>query len=121
MKYGLKDSTIAEICGIVSRYPQVEQAVLYGSRAKGNYKTGSDIDLALHGDDGLNMRILYKIMDDIDELYLPYSFDLSILKDIQDRDILDHIERVGVVFYKKNDLHASPSQNKLSDIPAADM
>jgi len=41
MKHGLKESTTEEICEIFSRYPQVEKAILYGSRAKGNYKNGS--------------------------------------------------------------------------------
>jgi predicted nucleotidyltransferase len=49
LRFGLKESTIRKICKVLSRYPQVEKAVLYGSRAKGNYKNGSDIDLTLHG------------------------------------------------------------------------
>lgn len=49
MKYGLKDTSIQKIRGVFARYPQVEKAVLYGSRAKGNYKNGSDIDLTLRG------------------------------------------------------------------------
>lgn len=104
MKNGLTTSTVEKICEIFARYPQVDKAVLYGSRAKGNYKTGSDIDLTLDGDADLNMDILYKIIDDIDELYLPYSFDLSIFKDIRDPDVLDHIRRVGVVFYKRKEM-----------------
>jgi uncharacterized protein len=104
MKHGLKESAVAEICAILSRYPQVEKAVLYGSRAKGSHKTGSDIDLTLVGNAGLNMNILYKVMEDLDELYLPYSFDLSIFKDIRDRDVLEHIRRVGIVFYKREEI-----------------
>ncbi len=102
MKYGLKEATIERICGIFTRYPQVDKAVLYGSRAKGNYKNGSDIDLTLDGGDDLTMNVLYRIMDDIDDLFLPYRFDLSVLKDIQDPDVLDHIRRVGVVFYERS-------------------
>ena len=104
MKYGLKEATTEEICEIFTRYPQVEKAVLYGSRAKGNYKNGSDVDLTLDGGDDLTMEVLYRIMDDIDDLLLPYSFDLSILKDIQDRHVLDHIRRVGVVFYERKEI-----------------
>jgi uncharacterized protein len=109
MKHGLKESTVLKICEIFTRYSQVEKAILYGSRAKGNYKTGSDIDLTLDGDAGLNMDILYRIMDNIDELYLPYSFDISILRDIQDPDMIEHIRRVGVVFYKRKDVKAPES------------
>jgi len=104
MKHGLKEST-EEIREIFSRYPQVEKAVLYGSRAKGNYKNGSDVDLTLDGGDDLTMNVLYRIMDDIDDLLLPYSFDLSILKDIQDHDVLDHIRCVGVLFYERKEIN----------------
>lgn len=104
MKYGLKETTTAKICEIFNRYPQVEKAVLYGSRAKGNYKTGSDIDLTLDGGADLTMDILFRIMDDIDDLYMPYRFDLSILKDIRDQDVLDHIRRIGVVLYERKEI-----------------
>jgi predicted nucleotidyltransferase len=50
MKYGLKDDVVKKIINVFSKYPQIEKAVLYGSRAKGNYKNGSDIDLTLFGE-----------------------------------------------------------------------
>ncbi|MFA6568709.1 MAG: nucleotidyltransferase domain-containing protein [Victivallales bacterium] len=103
MHFGLKDSVVQKICGVFSRFPQVGKAVLYGSRAKGNYKNGSDIDLTLCGGEDLTLNILYKIMEELDELLLPYSFDLSILHDISDPDVLEHIQRVGVTFYEKED------------------
>lgn len=102
MKYGLPQSAIQQICAVLRRYPQVEQAILYGSRAKGNYKNGSDIDLTLRGAD-LTLNTLYKILDDLDELYLPYTIDLSVFNDISDPDVLEHIQRVGVTFYKKGE------------------
>jgi predicted nucleotidyltransferase len=49
-RFGLTETTIQKINGIFTRYPQVEKTVLYGSRAKGNFKNGSDIDLTLFGD-----------------------------------------------------------------------
>ena len=49
MKYGLPERTVVQICAVLAQYPAVERAVLYGSRAKGNYKPGSDIDLTLYG------------------------------------------------------------------------
>jgi predicted nucleotidyltransferase len=54
LRFGLKESVIRKICSVLARYPQVEKAILYGSRAKGNYKNGSDIDLTLRG--GLAQR-----------------------------------------------------------------
>jgi uncharacterized protein len=67
----------------------------------GNYRSGSDIDLTLVGSEALNLKILYRIMDEIDDLLLPYTFDLSILRLISDQEVLEHIRRAGVVFYDK--------------------
>jgi len=102
MKLGLKESTIKQIHSVLVRYPQVEKAVLYGSRAKGNYKNGSDIDLTLHGGENLTLNVLYRIMDDLDDLLLPYTFDVSIFHTISDLDVVEHIQRVGVIFYEKD-------------------
>jgi len=104
MKYGLSQSTIENICAVLSRYPNVEKAILYGSRAKGNYKNGSDIDLTLRGNADLTLNVIYKILDDLDDLLLPYTIDLSIFNDIRDPDVVEHIQRVGVTFYDKNEL-----------------
>lgn len=102
MKYGMKNSTIEQICRVLSRYPQVKQAVLYGSRARGNYKIGSDIDLTLIGDD-LDLSVLGNIMDELDDLLLPYTFDLSLFSLISDPDVREEIRRTGVVFYERRD------------------
>ncbi len=103
MKYGLQDATIQKICAVLAEFPQVEKAVLYGSRAKGNYKNGSDIDLTLCGGANLTLKVLYKVMDELDDLLLPYTIDLSIFQDISDPDVIEHIRRVGVTFYEKED------------------
>jgi len=99
MNFGLNDRTIEQIQAVFARYPQVEKAILYGSRAKGNYRKGSDIDLTLCGGSDLTMTVLYQIIDEIDDLLLPYIVDLSIYDHIEDPDVLDHIRRVGVLFY----------------------
>ncbi|NCC61158.1 MAG: nucleotidyltransferase domain-containing protein [Verrucomicrobiae bacterium] len=61
-----------------ARHPEVEQVILYGSRVKGNYRSGSLIAPALQGGDGLTERVLYSIVRELDELLVPYSFDVSI-------------------------------------------
>src|SRR3990172_4876136 len=104
MKFGLSDSTIEKIHGVLRRYPQVEKAILYGSPAKGNYKNGSDIDLTLRGGADLTLKVLYKIMVEIDDLLLPYTIDLSIFNNIGDPDMIEHIQRVGVTFYEKDEV-----------------
>lgn len=98
---GLSEPVIRKIRDVFKRYPQVEKAVLYGSRAKAAYKTGSDIDLTLHGGTDLTLNILLRIADDLDDLFLPYTFDLSIFRDITDPDVIGHIRRVGVTMYEK--------------------
>jgi type I restriction enzyme S subunit len=102
MMYGLKTQTIQGIQEVFKQYPEVEKAILYGSRAKGNYHPGSDIDLTLIGEQ-LNLTILQKIENEIDELLLPYKIDLSLHKQIQNAELLEHIKRVGKVFFDKNE------------------
>jgi len=110
MKFGLKPNTIQQIHSVFIQYPQVETAMLYGSRVKGNYKTGSDIDLTLTGHD-LELALLYKIATAIDDLLLPYTFDLSIYKHISNPDLLAHIERVGRIFYQARAINTNSNVN----------
>ncbi len=100
-RFGLNHADLDQSRKVFSRYPQVEKAILYGSRAMGTHKTGSDIDLTLCGTDGMTLDILYRIMEDLDNLLLPYTFDLSIFNLIKDQDVISHIHRVGSTFYKK--------------------
>jgi len=99
-RFGLSETTIQKLCGVLARYPQVEKAVLYGSRATGNYRNGSDIDLALFGNE-LTLQTLCRIMNAIDDLMLPYSVDLVIFKQVGDPDLRTHIQQTGVVFYQR--------------------
>ena len=79
MNYGLPDTTVEKINAVFESFPEVKQAVLYGSRAKGNYKPGSDIDLTLHGS-ALTTFLFNEIVSKLDDLLLPYKIDLSILR-----------------------------------------
>jgi predicted nucleotidyltransferase len=99
METGLSANTIKKIHSVFTKYPQVEVAILYGSRANGTYKNGSDIDLTLKGNN-LDLHVLSKISNDIDDLLTPYKFDLSIFTDIENADLLEHINRVGIELYK---------------------
>ena len=104
LRFGLKETAIHKIRAVLHRYPQVEQAILYGSRAKGNFKNGSDIDLTLRGGADLTLNVLYKIMDELDDLLLPHIIDLSIFDNINDPDVVEHIRRVGITFYEKGEV-----------------
>jgi uncharacterized protein len=100
MKYGLEDSTIQKIQDVFSAFRQVEKVVLYGSRAKGNYKPGSDIDLTLKGQN-INLSVMNQIGLLLDDLLLPYTFDLSVFEHIKDPNLLEHIDRAGIDFYER--------------------
>lgn len=100
MRFGLEENDILKLQKIFASYPQIESAKIYGSRAKGNYKNGSDIDLTLTGKE-LNLTIVNTIETQIDDLLLPYLFDISIYHQISNPDLIDHIQRVGQVFYQK--------------------
>ena len=99
-KHGLKTATIAKINGIFALHPSIEQAILYGSRAKGTFRNGSDIDLTLKGEH-LTYRELLQIENELDDLLLPYKIDLSLFRQIDNPNLVGHILRVGVVFYAK--------------------
>ena len=100
MKFGLQEEVIQAINSIFANHPEVEKALLYGSRAKGNYRPASDIDLTLLGQ-SINLSIVNKISWELDDLLLPYTFDLSIYQHLNDPELLDHINRVGALFYSK--------------------
>ena len=97
---GLSAATMEQICATLARFPQVEKGVVYGSRAKGNFKPGSDIDLTLRGE-GLTLSLLGDIDMALDDLLLPYEIDLSVYDQIRHADLVAHIDRVGRVIYQK--------------------
>lgn len=101
MKFGLKEETILKIISVFERFPQIERAVLYGSRAKGNFKKGSDIDLTLIGEN-LDLTLINKIETDMDDLLLPYTFDISIYQQLDNPELISHINRVGETLYIKS-------------------
>ena len=101
---GLPDSclpaaAIQAIRQVFERYPGLAQAVLYGSRAKGTFRPGSDIDLTLKGE--LSDQELLSLYCDLDDLLLPYKFDLSLYRQLDNPALREHIERVGRVFYDR--------------------
>ncbi|MEK6704956.1 MAG: nucleotidyltransferase domain-containing protein [Bdellovibrionota bacterium] len=92
---GLSQSVVDSLKAVFSRHPNIKKIILYGSRAKGNYKPGSDVDLTLVAPK-MALTELLKIENEIDELLLPYKVDLSLFHKIENSDLIDHIQRVGV-------------------------
>jgi len=74
--------------------------LIYRSRAVGSYRADADIDLTIIGKN-ISLSLLSEIENDLDDLLLPYIIDLSVYNGIKNVKLLDHIKRVGKVFYKK--------------------
>ncbi len=100
MMYGLEDIDIQKIKAVFAGYPQINEVIIYGSRAMGNFRPASDIDFTLKGN-ALDLDILFKIERELDDLLLPYKLDISIFENISNSDLIDHINRVGESFYNK--------------------
>lgn len=96
--YGLKNSDLETICQTLKQYPNVTQAILFGSRAKGTHRPGSDVDIALKGNK-LTETVLQISMYLNQESLLPYQFDIIDYHSIENQNLIDHINRVGVVLY----------------------
>ena len=99
MKFGLKNSVIDKISSVFERFDGIEKVIVYGSRAMGNYRNGSDIDLTIKGT--LTERNFYDILDGLDNLNLPYMMDISRFDLINNENLVDNINRKGQVFYER--------------------
>ena len=99
-QHGLTLSTVARIQQVLADFLEVEQGVLFGSRAKGTQKPGSDIDLALVGSN-LDWRTVGRIHSALDDLPIPYRFSLVIFGEKLDRDVAAHIRRVGIPIFER--------------------
>jgi predicted nucleotidyltransferase len=99
MKYGLPERTLNTLDSIFRKYPGIREAVLYGSRAKGKFRTGSDIDLSLKTVDNFTFTDLLNITGDFDDSDIPYFVDVSIYDQLSNLELKAHIDRVGKVLY----------------------
>ncbi len=97
LKFGLSDSDISSFKLVFSKYSTFQEIILYGSRAKGNFKRGSDIDLVLIAP-AMDLSQLLAIENQIDDLMLPYKVDLSLFHKIEKPQLLEPIERIGLEF-----------------------
>jgi predicted nucleotidyltransferase len=97
---GLNPKTIAALQSVFSKYPEIEKAILYGSRALGTFNPGSDIDLTLIAP-LMSLSQMMKIATETEELLLPYKIDLSLKHKIENESLTDHIDRVGLELYSK--------------------
>lgn len=98
-QFGVDKIIIEDIVNIIRKYEEVTRAVIFGSRARGDYKKASDIDIALFGDK-LTNTINTKIFFEIDELYMPYKVDLINFNVLgKENRIRENILKEGVEIY----------------------
>jgi len=97
--FGISEKSYQLLATALSKYPQIEEVIVFGSRAKGNYKNGSDIDLAIKGAQctpGLAFELNGYFNE---ELPIPYHVDIIDYDSLRNKDLKDHIDRVGIRFY----------------------
>ena len=99
MQYGLSEKTLNTLNLIFRKYPDIRQVILYGSRAKVNYRNGSDIDLTIKAGENFTFTNLLRISGDFDDSDMPYFVDVSIYDKLSNPDLKAHIDRVGKVLY----------------------
>lgn len=99
MQFGLNDMELQALRDVLASIPEVDEAIIYGSRARGTNRIASDIDLTLKGK-ALTYMQLALLDAKIDDLYLPYFVDLSLFSMLKNPDLLESINREGKVLYK---------------------
>jgi len=102
MAHGLSDRDLALITEAIQAFPAITQVLLFGSRAKGTHKTGSDVDLAVKGE-AVTYETVIRLSETLnEEKPLPYYFDVLDYARITEPRLIEHIDRVGVVLYEQN-------------------
>jgi predicted nucleotidyltransferase len=99
--FGLLKSDLEKIVSILKRNKSIDKAILFGSRAKGDYKTGSDIDISIIGEN-LDLDDILKAKIELDNLSLPYKIDIIIHNRISETELIEHIHRVGITLFERN-------------------
>lgn len=93
--FGLENRDLVEINLILSKYPEIENVLIYGSRAKGNYKIGSDVDIAIKGRQ-INNTVVNEIeMNLNEETFIPYFFDVVHYESLTNDELIKHIDKFG--------------------------
>jgi predicted nucleotidyltransferase len=101
LQYGLTEQDLVALKKIFLETPQIEKVVLFGSRAMGNYKPGSDVDLAISGRD-IDFGVVSRLHARLEEQSpMPYFFDVVDLKHLEHPGLAEHIQKQGVVIFER--------------------
>lgn len=118
-QFGFKDGDLEKIITILKTNPDISQAIIFGSRAKGNYKNGSDVDIALKGNISFSdvSEISFTLNEDT---LLPYEFDVLHYERLNNEELKQHIDRVGIVI-NEVELQTKWAEYKLGDVITSNM
>ncbi len=100
-EFGLSERSMEIIREIYARFDAVERVIVYGSRAMGTFREGSDIDMTIIADGEFTESELLDVADAFDDSMLPYLVDVSIFSELKNPDLIDHIKRRGKILYKR--------------------
>jgi type I restriction enzyme S subunit len=116
MKYGLSEKQLSDIIVKISEYSEIDEAVLFGSRAIDTFKEASDVDIALKGEK-VNAALAAKLKFVFEEdTYLPFFFDFVAYPTITNEKLKVHIEKKGVVIYRKGERNNEWKECTLADV-----
>ena len=101
MHYGLTEAQLQTIIAYLSCYPEIEEAVLFGSRALGSYKKASDVDIAIKGPQVTIFTAAALKSKLEDETVIPYFFDIVPYPKVTHPEFLQHIDSYGISIYKQ--------------------
>ena len=98
-EFGLSENSMKIITDIFSKFPSIKKVLVYGSRAMGNFREGSDIDMTIISDGTFSYDDLLSVAGMFDDSYLPYLVDISDFSKLTNPDLIDHIKRNGKLIY----------------------
>jgi predicted nucleotidyltransferase len=102
LRFGLTKKDLESIVHLLQSKPEINKAVLFGSRAKGNFKRGSDVDIAIFGEQ-VNLEIVSRLSWELNELTsLPYMFDIVDYTHLPHPELKEHIDRVGILLFSRD-------------------
>lgn len=101
MPFGLSEKTMQLMHNVFKNYEEIDAVIIYGSRAKGTFHIGSDIDITLSAPT-MNLERLLQLENELDDLYLPYKMDISLFHKLKDPSLIEHINRVGKILYSNS-------------------
>lgn len=106
MDFGISQVDLMEIISILRKFPAIEKAVLFGSRVKGTFKKGSNVDIAIKGK-GINHEVVASLSSSLnEESSSPYYFDIVHLDNVSEKELLAHINRIGQCIYRREDIQS---------------